>query len=160
MPIRGKPWMVFKVMNIFAKLEEGLELPSPEAMEALGEDVAEALPDNSFLALSGPLGVGKTTFTRGLARQLGIPTAIHSPTYSYYLIHQGKRQLVHLDAYRISNPDTLESLMLEEFLREPFLWVVEWPENIATALPPETIWLSFTILRPGVHRICRKKGQG
>lgn len=140
-------------MNIFKELERGLEIPDPQAMENLGEIVGQQLPENGCLALSGSLGVGKTTFTRGLAHAFAIPGPLHSPTYTYYTLHYGRRQLLHLDAYRIDRPETLDALMLDEFLQEPYTIVVEWPENIKDWLPPETLWLHFTIERHSLHKV-------
>lgn len=117
-------------MSIFAELRAGVATSSTEEMEALGARLAAALPDNCLLALHGDLGVGKTTFVKGLARGLGITTAVTSPTFTIYRIQQGQRQLLHIDAYRLQSADELEPLCIEEFLRPPFILAVEWPENI------------------------------
>ena len=117
-------------MTILHDLRKGLRTASPEETEALGEALVADLPENAAIALSGDLGTGKTTLVRGLARGLGIDAAVTSPTYNIYTIYNGNRQLVHMDAYRLTGREALESLTIEEFLKSPFLIAVEWPENI------------------------------
>lgn len=121
--------------TIFTELTAGVATSSPEQTEALGQRLAGALPDNCAIALIGDLGAGKTTFVRGLASALGIRETVTSPTYQFYSIYQGTRiQLVHLDAYRLQNDPDAESLYLDEFLREPFLLAVEWPDRASGLL--------------------------
>lgn len=117
-------------MTILDRLREGLTTASAEETETIGAELAGALPDNAALALAGDLGSGKTTLVRGLARGLGIRAAVTSPTYNIYTLYRGSRQLLHMDAYRISGAHALDSLTIEEFLSPPFLIAVEWPENI------------------------------
>lgn len=117
-------------MTILDKLREGLTTASAEETESIGAELAAALPDNAAVALAGDLGSGKTTLVRGLARGLGIRAAVTSPTYNIYSLYKGSRQLLHMDAYRISGVHALDSLTIEEFLSPPFLIAVEWPENI------------------------------
>ncbi|KAF0094970.1 MAG: hypothetical protein E1N59_1398 [Puniceicoccaceae bacterium 5H] len=140
-------------MSIFADLKSGLITDAPEATEALGRRLAAELPREAYLALRGDLGVGKTTFVRGLARGLGIDKHITSPTFNIYTLYRGSRHLLHMDAYRLSSARDAEDLTLEEFLNPPFIAVVEWPDNITEWFPPETFWLEFSILTPGRHQI-------
>ena len=140
-------------MDIFKRLAEGIETESPEATEALARALAPALPENCTLALFGDLGVGKTTFVRGLARAWGIENHITSPSFSVYNLYRGKtRQLCHLDAYRLSSPAEYDALMLDEFLEPPYGLVDEWPQRILDSLPPDTIKIEWSIVRDGVHR--------
>ena len=73
---------------------------------------------------------GKTTLVRGLARGLGITADVTSPTYTIYTLYQGRRQLLHMDAYRLGDAHELDSLSIDEFLKPPYLIVVEWPGHI------------------------------
>ena len=102
----------------------------------LAETVVPELVAGDVLALSGPLGAGKTTFTQALAQTLGVKEVPRSPTFSLmstYQIHNHPsfRRLVHIDAYRLETPGALLALHLEEEPMEPgSLFVIEWPENI------------------------------
>lgn len=131
---------------------------SVEKTEEAASRLAELLPDDCTLALHGTLGAGKTTFVHGLARAFGIDQPVTSPSYNIYAIYEGRtRQLIHMDAYRLPSPEAVESLMLEEFMRSPWCWVVEWPEKIGDALPPDTLHLDFEIVSAGTHRFRVRK---
>lgn len=139
--------------NIWQELEQGVLATSTDAMHALARRLGEALPPEATLALSGDLGVGKTTFVQGLAEAFGIHERVTSPTFTLYNVHRGTRTLVHLDAYRLDSPDQVEDLLLEDFLVAPYCLAVEWPERIAGWLPPETFALKLSIESPGRHRV-------
>jgi len=143
-----------RVMTILDKLKAGLITRSSLETEACGKRLAEALPEDALLTLSGDLGTGKTTLVRGLARGLGITANITSPTYTIYTIYQGRRQLLHMDAYRIEGPDALDALMLEEFLISPFLIALEWPEQVVGAFEDLQRWsLALEIVGEDRHQI-------
>jgi tRNA threonylcarbamoyladenosine biosynthesis protein TsaE len=116
---------------------------SPAETEAAGAALAAVFPVNTVMALRGSLGAGKTTFVRGLARAWGVADPVTSPTFNYYLLYQGARQLAHLDAYRLEKPGDFDSLMLEEFLRTPWCLAIEWPEKLGPRLPPGAWELDF-----------------
>lgn len=139
--------------NIWQELEQGVLVTSTDAMHALARRLGEALPPDATLALSGDLGVGKTTFVQGLAEAFGISERVTSPTFTLYNLHRGNRTLVHLDAYRLDSPDQVEDLLLEDFLVAPYCLAVEWPERIAGWLPAGTITLRLCIEAPGRHRV-------
>ncbi|TVP79194.1 MAG: tRNA (adenosine(37)-N6)-threonylcarbamoyltransferase complex ATPase subunit type 1 TsaE, partial [Puniceicoccaceae bacterium] len=111
------------------------------------------LPPDTVLALHGDLGVGKTTFVRGLARAWAIKESITSPSYNLYSIYSGERQLVHFDAYRLASEADLDALMIEDFLQSPWCFAVEWPERIADALPADTWHLYLSIENDQSHKI-------
>ena len=139
--------------NIWQELEQGVLATSTDAMHALARRLGEALPPEATLALSGDLGVGKTTFVQGLATAFGIHERVTSPTFTLYNVHRGSRTLVHLDAYRLESPDQVEDLLLEDFLVAPYCLAVEWPERISGWLPPETLMLNLSIESPGRHSV-------
>jgi tRNA threonylcarbamoyladenosine biosynthesis protein TsaE len=122
--------------DVLVRFAAGWRANSPDETEAAGAVLASILPPDTALALHGELGAGKTTFVRGLARGWGITQPILSPTFNYYLIYKGARQLVHLDAYRLMRPADADSLLLEEFLESPGCLAIEWPENLGDRLPP------------------------
>ncbi|MCW5550363.1 MAG: tRNA (adenosine(37)-N6)-threonylcarbamoyltransferase complex ATPase subunit type 1 TsaE [Opitutaceae bacterium] len=131
--------------NICARLRTGLVSASAAETRALAEELAGALPPDTVLALHGDLGVGKTTFVQGLARGFGITEPVTSPTFALYSVYQGRRQLVHLDAYRIESPRELDDLLIEDFLTSPWCLAVEWPEKVAAWLPADAWHLDLGI---------------
>lgn len=138
---------------ILEKFGEWCVCESAEATRAASRELASLLPADCTLALHGGLGAGKTTFVGGLAEAFGVREPVTSPSYNIYAIYEGSsRQLIHMDAYRLPSPEAAESLMLEEFMRSPWCWVVEWPEKIGDALPPDALHLDFEIVDSGVHR--------
>lgn len=120
-----------------------LELPTAAATEAAGERLAAALPEQgaSVIHLHGDLGAGKSTLARALLRRLGVRGSIRSPTYTLverYPLPAG--ECLHLDLYRIGNPDELDYLGLDA-LQEARLWLIEWPERGGDRLPPADLLL-------------------
>ena len=132
-------------MSIFDRLKQGVTCSSAEETVLLAEQFAKALPDNQVVALSGNLGAGKTTFVKGVGVALGLdPASITSPTFNLYSIHQGSRQLIHIDGYRLEQGNAADELLIEEFIVEPWLIAVEWPDRgLAEWMEPFTWHLSF-----------------
>lgn len=119
---------------------------SPEEMMCLGEEIAHSLSGEGYIALSGDLGTGKTTFVKGLARGLGVVERIKSPTFNICSIYAGGgTTLVHIDAYRLSGEKDFENLLIDDIVNGKKLVCIEWPENIISAIPSEAKWLRFTI---------------
>lgn len=144
---------------LIAELKAGVITRSPGEMQARAEALARVLPPDCTLALHGDLGVGKTTFVKGLARGFGIRESITSPTFTLFSIHKGpSRILVHLDAYRLENDRQAEALMLEDFLVSPWCLAVEWPERIPSWIPPDAIHLELSILPDESHSLRIRRG--
>lgn len=139
--------------NISSKLRAGIITGSAEETEALAAEFARTLPADTTLALHGNLGAGKTTFVRGLARGLGIKGPVTSPTFAIYSLYRGDRTLVHLDAYRLETPREIEDLLLEDFLTSPWCLAIEWPEKIASWVPPGALHLDLGITPDQQHTI-------
>jgi tRNA threonylcarbamoyladenosine biosynthesis protein TsaE len=143
--------------DLLKKLRTGLITKDAAETEQIASDLASHLPPDTVLALHGDLGSGKTTFVRGLARGLEIREPITSPTFNLYSIYQGSRQLIHLDAYRLESGTDLDALMIEDFLRPPWCFAVEWPERIHNALPDDTWHLYLEINAKSKHHIQLKQ---
>jgi tRNA threonylcarbamoyladenosine biosynthesis protein TsaE len=139
-------------MTFESHLAKGVPVNSLRKWEEVGRQVAALCPNECFLALSGELGTGKTTFLKGLAKAWGI-SDVTSPTFTLLNVYRGKRTLLHVDAYRLSNSTAL-SLDFEDLCRPPFCLAVEWPEHFPKI--PYDLHLQFSILRPGQHRIQRR----
>lgn len=140
--------------NICDRLRSGVTTDSPEASRQLAAELAKVIPADTVLALHGDLGVGKTTFVQGLAEGWGITDPVTSPTFNLYTLHAGPRgRLLHLDAYRLENPDQVEALMLEDFLVSPWIAAIEWPERIAGWLPDDAWHMDLGINADERHTI-------
>lgn len=130
-------------------------LASAQATEDLGAALADALPHApAVLALSGDLGAGKSTLARALLRRLGVSGAIRSPTYTLverYATAQG--ECLHLDLYRIADPDELDYLGLDELQAVARLWLIEWPERGGERLPGADLRLRLE--QAGAGRVAR-----
>ena len=108
---------------------------SPEETEALGERLAAQLHGGEIIAYRGELGAGKTAFTRGLARGLGITMRVTSPTYTIVNEYPGGRlPLFHFDMYRLGSADELFDIGWEDYLARGGVCAVEWSENVDDAL--------------------------
>lgn len=129
-----------KAMNILEI--ENIESRSEQETEAFAAALAEALRPGCVLALHGDLGAGKTVFSRGFARGLGVVEPVSSPTYTIvqeYPLPQGG-WFFHLDLYRIENSAAALAFGVDEYLAGPSAFaLIEWPERIADILPADVI---------------------
>lgn len=107
----------------------------------LAREIAPKLKGGDILALSGDLGAGKTTFTKGLAVALGITKNVTSPTFAIMNVYElpeiknGIKTLVHIDAYRLETSDEILTIGVQDYLSQPdILTVIEWPEKIQPML--------------------------
>ena len=113
---------------------------SPEDTEDIGARLAEQLEPGAVVAFTGDLGAGKTAFTRGLARGLGIPDRITSPTFTIVNEYEGGRlPLFHFDMYRLGSSEELFDIGWEDYLARGGVCAVEWSENIADALEEDAV---------------------
>lgn len=99
---------------------------SIEETYEIGKKIAETLEGGEIILLEGELGAGKTTFTKGLAKALGITKEITSPTFIMMREYEGRLKLFHYDLYRINEEDEMEELGLKEPLYENGVCVIEW----------------------------------
>lgn len=111
--------------------------------EELGTYIGKLLNSGDIVCLSGNLGVGKTTFVKGLAKGLNIEEHLTSPTFTIVNEYDGRIKLYHFDVYRINNPDELYWIGFEEYIYGDAVCVIEWAELIADTLPKEKIWIEI-----------------
>ena len=102
--------------------------------EELGARLGRQLRPGAVIAFYGDLGAGKTAFTRGLARGLGIVDPITSPTYTIVNDYSGKIPLFHFDMYRLSSSEDLFDIGWEDYLTRGGVIAVEWSERVEDAL--------------------------
>ena len=113
--------------------------------EALGARLAAVLTPGTVVAYRGGLGMGKTAFTRGLARGLGCDELVTSPTYTIVNEYLGGRlPLFHFDMYRLEDADALFDIGWEDYLDRGGVCAVEWSEQVAEAMPPETVYVTIS----------------
>lgn len=122
---------------------------SEQETEQLGEQVARRLPRGTVIAYTGELGMGKTAFTRGLARGLGCRGRVTSPTFTIVNEYEGDIPLFHFDLYRLGSSDELFDIGWEDYLARGGVCAVEWSERVSDALPEDTIYVD--IARTGEH---------
>jgi tRNA threonylcarbamoyladenosine biosynthesis protein TsaE len=111
--------------------------------EQFGEEVAKSLRGGDVLAFTGSLGMGKTAFTRGLARGLGCRGRVTSPTFTIVNEYDGKTPLFHFDMYRLGSSDELFDIGWDDYLARGGVCAVEWSERVSDALPDDTIYVDI-----------------
>ena len=120
---------------------------TPRETEDLAKKLANVLKPGTVIAYRGDLGAGKTAFTRGLARGLGITDPVTSPTYTIVNEYLGGRlPLFHFDMYRLASADDLWDIGWEDYLDRNGICAVEWSENVEEALEGA---ISVTIEKTG-----------
>ena len=107
--------------------------------ESIAEKLGKTLKSGAVIAYFGGLGMGKTAFTRGLARGMGITADVSSPTFAIVNDYGGNPPLVHFDMYKVDTWDDLYSSGFFDYLDMGAVLAVEWSENIENALPEDTI---------------------
>ena len=121
----------------------------------LGEQIPRKFPDLNILILQGPLGAGKTSLVKGIAKTLGIHDPITSPTFTLSQHYQeGTPPLIHLDLYRLENPKSADEFFLqeeEEANAIGALMVIEWPERLNIDIS-DALRIKLKYLRNG-HRL-------
>lgn len=116
---------------------------SAEETEQLGERIASKLKGMEVIALFGGLGMGKTAFTRGLARGLGADDVVSSPTFALVNEYSGRVPVYHFDMYRVTSWDDLYSTGFFDYLDTGVL-IIEWSENIEGALPENALRITIS----------------
>ena len=116
---------------------------STQETEQFGEEVAKSLRGGDVLAFTGSLGMGKTAFTRGLARGLGCRGRVTSPTFTIVNEYDGKTPLFHFDMYRLGSSDELFDIGWDDYLARGGVCAVEWSERVSDALPDDTIYVDI-----------------
>ena len=125
---------------------------------ALGKKIASLLKKGSVIALKGPLGAGKTCFTKGIAKGLGINEEVTSPTYTIISEYESSIPFYHIDAYRLRGDDDFYAIGGEEIIYGGGISVIEWSERIPGFIPAGAYVINFEIIDDNKRRIHICKG--
>ena len=127
---------------------------SPEDTEKIGENLGQTINNGCVIPFRGGLGMGKTCFTRGLAKGLGASDDVTSPTFA--LINEylsGRIPLYHFDMYRVSGWEDLYSTGFFDYIEDGGVIAAEWSENIENALPDNTIYVTINKIDDNTREI-------
>ena len=110
----------------------------------LGKKIGQQAKPGQVICLNGDLGVGKTVFTQGLAKGLGIEEPVNSPTFTIVQVYEeGRLPLYHFDVYRIEEPEEMEEIGYEEYFYGQGVCLVEWASLVEEIIPPEAVWITI-----------------
>ena len=125
-----------------------------ETTLALGRRIGAALRDGDVILLRGEMGAGKSVFSRGVARGIGVEGPVPSPTFTLMNIHEGtSKKMYHFDLYRLDDADALYEMGFEEYI--PSLdgaTFIEWPEMAEEAMPEDALTATLTYGDDGLTR--------
>jgi tRNA threonylcarbamoyladenosine biosynthesis protein TsaE len=123
--------------------------------QAAAEALAPLLRAGDVILLDGDLGAGKTTFTQGLARALGVTAPVTSPTFT--LVHtyptSAGFDLLHVDVYRLENESEIVDLALPELVDDNAVAVVEWGKRATSSLPPPSLEIQLVLTDTDGERV-------
>lgn len=121
-----------------------IETNSPEETFALGQKLGEQAKAGQIYNLNGDLGVGKTVFTQGIARGLGITEAVSSPTFTIVQVYEeGRLPFYHFDVYRIGDIEEMEEIGYDDYFFGNGVCMIEWAELIEELIPENSIHVTI-----------------
>ena len=117
-----------------------IESFSPEDTFRVGEQLATDARPGDIYTLDGDLGVGKTIFTKGMAKGLGIEEPVTSPTFTILQEYEsGRLPLYHFDVYRIGDPEEMDEIGYEDYFYGQGICLIEWAGLIEELIPKEAV---------------------
>jgi tRNA threonylcarbamoyladenosine biosynthesis protein TsaE len=133
---------------------------SPEETKEFGRALAKELKVGSVVALSGPLGSGKTVLIQGICSGLGVTEFVTSPSFVIINEYPGKVKVYHFDLYRLENIEDFIKLGHEEYFYGNGVTLIEWAEKIKAFLPQQRIEIDLEILSEKERRISVRRFEG
>ena len=138
--------------------EKTYVLKSTKDTLSLGKRIAKGLEPGAVIALTGPLGAGKTTLAQAIARGLCVTERMASPTFTIVQEYRsGRLPLFHFDVYRVSDPDELFEIGFEEYLHAGGVCLIEWADLIEDVMPENTVWIRMEYGEEEDERVCTVK---
>jgi tRNA threonylcarbamoyladenosine biosynthesis protein TsaE len=131
---------------------------SPQDTELLAAAIAAVSAPGMVIGLDGDLGAGKTSFSQGFARHLGVQGIVNSPTFTIIKEYEGRMPLYHMDVYRISVQEA-DELGLDEYFYGQGVCLVEWSSIISELMPPRHLHIYMETVNPN-ERIITVTGTG
>ncbi len=129
-----------------AAMQHVIDVEDLAATQRLGRKLAALLPRGSVVALTGPLGAGKTQLVQAVADGCGIdPADVTSPTYVLLQEYIGNPSIYHFDVYRLKDEDEFLQLGPEEYFENDGLCLVEWADRITRCLPEEYLQVDIEV---------------
>ncbi|MDD3706096.1 MAG: tRNA (adenosine(37)-N6)-threonylcarbamoyltransferase complex ATPase subunit type 1 TsaE [Clostridiaceae bacterium] len=116
---------------------------SPEETVEIGKQLGKLLNSGNIVCLTGDLGAGKTAFTQGIAKGLGVKDYVTSPTYTIINEYEGRVPLYHFDVYRLNDVEEMHELGYEEYFFGDGVVVLEWADSVRDIIPPERLWITI-----------------
>ena len=121
-----------------------IETHSPEETFNIGKEMGAKVKPGQVYCLSGDLGVGKTVFTQGFARGMGITDNVNSPTFTIVQVYvEGRLPLYHFDVYRIGDVCEMDEIGYEEYFFGEGVCLIEWAELVKEILPANVKWIKI-----------------
>lgn len=121
--------------------------------ENAGYELGKTLRGGDIVALNGDLGTGKTVFTRGIARALGISAPIQSPTFTIVREYRGELRLCHFDLYRVTEEEELYEIGFDDYLDDDTVAVIEWADMFPEVIPKKAVRVTIGYCPDGRRRI-------
>ena len=126
----------------------------------MGRALGRGARPGTVIALTGPLGAGKTQLAKGLAEGLGVTSVVNSPTFILMNEHAGRLRLYHIDAYRLDDPEEAPAAGLLDERQVDGVTVIEWADRLAGWLPPERIEIEIMPGAADTERVLRWRARG
>lgn len=125
-----------------------------EETQRIAAALAKVVVPGTVIALEGDLGAGKTHFTQGLARGLGVGEAVTSPTFNVMSVYdQGRLPLYHFDLYRLEDALELEDIAFYDYVEAYGVSCIEWAAKFPEEIPAQALWISITTREDNVRSI-------
>lgn len=125
-----------------------------EETQRIAAALAKMVVPGTVIALEGDLGAGKTHFTQGLARGLGVGEAVTSPTFNVMSVYdQGRLPLYHFDLYRLEDALELEDIAFYDYVEADGVSCIEWAAKFPEEIPAQALWISITTREDNVRSI-------